>query len=300
MFKKNKEKKVRTMKVGTHRKSVIALWILLIGSVSFGIYKNFTAIDQHTTHEKEIIQLQLNDTSGIENFVKDFARAFYGWENNEESIQARAAAISNYLTPELQDLNMDTVRTDIPTCSYVNDVQIWDIKEAGDQEYQVKYSVEQYVTKGEEATTVESFFETTVHVDSTGNMVIVQSPVPASRPEKSDYESKAPESDGSVDAETIQEATDFLETFFKLYPTATEEELAYYVENNALEPIEENYIFSELINPVFTKESEHIKTHINVVFIDQNTDATVIAEYNLALAKEENWCIISKAVKKSL
>ncbi len=234
MFKKNKEKKVRTMKVGTHRKSVIALWILLIGSVSFGIYKNFTAIDQHTTHEKEIIQLQLNDTSGIENFVKDFARAFYGWENNEESIQARAAAISNYLTPELQDLNMDTVRTDIPTCSYVNDVQIWDIKEAGDQEYQVKYSVEQYDTKGEEATTVESFFETTVHVDSTGNMVIVQSPVPASRPEKSDYEPKAPESDGSVDAETIQEATDFLETFFKLYPTATEEELAYYVEDHVL------------------------------------------------------------------
>ncbi len=300
MFRKNKEKRVRTMKVDTHRKSVIALWLLLIGSVSFGIYKNFTAIDQHTTHEKEIIQLQLNDTSGIENFVKDFARAFYGWENNEESIQARAAAISNYLTPELQDLNLDTVRTDIPTCSYVNDVQIWDIKEAGDQEYQVKYSVEQYVTKGEEATTLESFFETTVHVDSTGNMVIVQSPIPASRPEKSDYEPKAPESDGSVDAETIQEATNFLETFFKLYPTATEEELAYYVENNALEPIEENYIFSELINPVFTKESEHIKTHINVVFIDQNTDATVIAEYNLALAKEENWCIISKAVKKSL
>ena len=80
MFKKNKEKSVRTMKVGTHKKSVIALWLLLIGSVSFGIYKNFTAIDQHTTHEKEIIQLQLNDTSGIENFVKDFARAFYGWE----------------------------------------------------------------------------------------------------------------------------------------------------------------------------------------------------------------------------
>lgn len=289
MFKKNKEKKVRTMKVGTHRKSVIALWLLLIGSVSFGIYKNFTAIDQHTTHEKEIIQLQLNDTSGIENFVKDFARAFYGWENNEESIQARAAAISNYLTPELQDLNMDTVRTDIPTCSYVNDVQIWDIKEAGDQEYQVKYSVEQYVTKGEEATTVESFFETTVHVDSTGNMVIVQSPVPASRPEKSDYEPKAPESDGSVDAETIQEATDFLETFFKLYPTATEEELAYYVEDHTLDPIEENYIFSELINPVFTKEEENIKVHVDVAFIDQNTGSTVISEYSLMIAKEENW-----------
>ena len=55
MFKKKekpiKEKKVRTMKVGTHKKSVIALWVVLIASVSFGVYKNFTAIDQHTTQQ---------------------------------------------------------------------------------------------------------------------------------------------------------------------------------------------------------------------------------------------------------
>ena len=69
MFKKNKkqtetikepkEKKVRTVKVGTHKKTVIALWVVLVASVSFGVYKNFTAIDQHTTHEKEIIELSL-------------------------------------------------------------------------------------------------------------------------------------------------------------------------------------------------------------------------------------------------
>ncbi len=53
-IKEPKEKKVRTFKVGTHKKSVIALWVVLIASVSFGAYKNFTAIDQHTTHEKEI------------------------------------------------------------------------------------------------------------------------------------------------------------------------------------------------------------------------------------------------------
>ena len=57
MFKKKekpvKEKKVRTVKVGTHKKSVIALWVVLIASVSFGVYKNFTAIDMHTVHETE-------------------------------------------------------------------------------------------------------------------------------------------------------------------------------------------------------------------------------------------------------
>ena len=41
------------MKVGTHKKTVIALWLVLIASVSFGVYKNFTAIDMHTVHEKK-------------------------------------------------------------------------------------------------------------------------------------------------------------------------------------------------------------------------------------------------------
>ena len=40
----------------------------------------------------------------------------------------------------------------------------------------------------------------------------------------------------SVDADTVNDATAFLETFFKLYPTATEKELAYYVAGNVLEP----------------------------------------------------------------
>ena len=71
MFKKKekpiKEKKIRTMKVGTHKKSVIALWVVLIASVSFGVYKNFTAIDQHTMHEIETIQLRLNEiTASVE------------------------------------------------------------------------------------------------------------------------------------------------------------------------------------------------------------------------------------------
>ena len=113
MFKKNKkqtenvkEKKVRTVKVGTHKKTVIALWVVLIASVSFGGYKNFTAIDQHTTHEKEIIELRLQDTNGIENFVKNFAKSYYTWNNSKEAIEARTQAISGYLTKELQNLNV--------------------------------------------------------------------------------------------------------------------------------------------------------------------------------------------------
>ena len=44
------------------------------------------------------------------------------------------------------------------------------------------------------------------------------------------------ENDSQVDADTVSDATAFLETFFKLYPTATDKELAYYVEENVMEP----------------------------------------------------------------
>lgn len=104
MFKKKektekapKNKKVRTMKVGTHKKSVLLLWAVLLASTSFGVYKNFTAIDTHTVHEKEIIQLRLNDTNGIENFVKNFAKAYYSWDTSKEAIEARTTEISKYL-----------------------------------------------------------------------------------------------------------------------------------------------------------------------------------------------------------
>lgn len=43
--KKQKEKKLKVYKVNTHKKTVIALWVLLAMSFLFAVYKNFTAID---------------------------------------------------------------------------------------------------------------------------------------------------------------------------------------------------------------------------------------------------------------
>ena len=166
MFKKNKkqtetikepkEKKVRTVKVGTHKKTVIALWVVLIASVSFGVYKNFTAIDQHTTHEKEIIELRLQDTNGIENFVKNFAKSYYTWNNSKEAIEARTQAINGYLTKELQDLNIDTIRTDIPTSSTVTDVIVWSIEQSGTDTFSATYEVDQQIKEGEQTSNVKA------------------------------------------------------------------------------------------------------------------------------------------------
>ena len=296
MFKKKekqpKEKKVRTVKVGTHKKTVIALWVVLLASVSFGVYKNFTAIDRHTVHEKETIQLRLNDTNGIENFVKNFAKSYYSWSNNKEAIEARTQAINEYLTKELQDLNVDTVRTDIPTRSTVKDVLIWDVAQSGENTFTVTYEVDQQIKEGDQTRNVKETYTVKVYVDADGDMVIIQNPTLAPAMEKSDYEPKAQEADNSVDADTVNDATAFLETFFKLYPTATETELAYYVMGNALEPINGDYLYSELVNPVFTADGDNIKVKVAVKFIDNQTKATQVSQYELTLHKDNNWKIV--------
>lgn len=48
--KKQKEKKLKVYKVNTHKKTVIALWVLLAVSFLFAVYKNFTAIDLSLIH----------------------------------------------------------------------------------------------------------------------------------------------------------------------------------------------------------------------------------------------------------
>lgn len=108
----------------------------------------------HTVHEKETVQLRLNDTNGIENFVKNFCKSYYTWSNSKEAIEARTQAISNYLTKELQNLNVDTIRTDIPTSSTVTDVIIWDVEQAGEDDFIATYEVDQQIKENDQTRNV--------------------------------------------------------------------------------------------------------------------------------------------------
>ena len=121
-------KKQQTYKFGTHKKRMIFLWVLLISSFSFAIYKNFTAVDQHMVHEKTIVEEKIVDTSGIQSYIKAFATDYFSLENNKEAIENRITKINGYLTEKLQKLNVDLIRQDIPTSSKVTDVQIQNVE----------------------------------------------------------------------------------------------------------------------------------------------------------------------------
>lgn len=291
--KQPKERKPRVYKPNTHKGIVIALWILLAISFLFAVYKNFTAIDVHTIHETKVIEEKIVDTHKVENFVTNFAKVYYSWEQTAASIDSRENAIKNYLTGDLQALNTDMIRKDIPVSSAVNGVQIWSVTQSGETQFDVTYTVDQLITENGNTKAVRSAYEVTVYVEGSGNMVLTKNPTITSIPVKSGYTPKAKESDGTIDAVTTDEINEFLTTFFKLYPTATAKELSYYVNEGVLKPIGRDYVFSELVNPIYNRQDNQVAASVAVKYLDQRTKATQVSQFELVLERiEGNWKIV--------
>ena len=286
-----KKKKERVVSVGKHRKMVLALWLLLSCSLAFGIYKNFTAIDQHTIHEEVVIKEKVVNTSGVESFTKDFAKEYFSWKNNKEVIEKRMSNLGQYLTEEGLALSQDMVRADIPTSSEVQEVKILDVEKRS-EEFVVSFLVDQKITEGKKAQQVSSAYRVTIFEDEKGNHIVTSLPTMIAKPDKAKYEAKQVESDSEIDAKTTGKITEFLETFFKLYPTASKNELEYYVENDVMRPINVNLKFVELVNSVFFKDGNNIQAKINVKYLDNLSKTTNFFQYRLSLQKNENWTIV--------
>ena len=291
--KKPKKKKERVVSVGKHRKQVLALWLLLSCSLAFGIYKNFTAIDQHTTHEKVVVKEKVVNTSGVESFTKDFVKEYFSWKNNKEVIEKRMSTLGQYLTEEGLALSQDMVRADIPTSSEVQSVKILDV-EKNSEEFTISFLVEQKITEGKKTQSISSAYRLTIFEDKKGNHIVTSLPTMIAKPDKAKYEVKQVENDSEIDAKTTEEITEFLETFFKLYPSASDKELEYYVENDAIRPINSNLKFVELSNPIFTqKKGKEIQAKINVKYLDNLSKVIRYFEYSLRLRENGKWIIIA-------
>ncbi len=289
---KIKKRKTKTIHTGTRKKSVLFLWGLIVASITFGIYKNLTAIDQHTIHETKIIEEKIIDTHGIENFTTNFIYDFYSWENTKEGLEKRTEKVSYYLTPQLQQINADMIRSDIPTNSNVTKAQIWNVEPLEDNNFSVTYSVTQEIKEKKETSTASSNYKLVVHQDSDDNLIIIKNPFIWSTPTHSDYEPQEIKSDSSIDGQTQKEIENFLETFFKLYPVSTKEELTYYCKDDVLPVINnKDLLYSELITIAIQGDKKEFKVDLTVKYLDRKTKYFLTFDYELIIIKENNFVI---------
>ena len=179
--------------------------------------------------------------------------------------------------------------------SAVSDVQIWSVAQNGSEnDFAVVFTVTQTISDSKKKDTVSSAYKTAVHKDDNGDMVITQAPTIVGKPAKSAYTPKAAEPDGTVSAAESEDITDFLTTFFTLYPTATEKELSYYVSGGSMPSVKcADYAFNQLKSTVLNKDGDTVTATVAVEYLDSVTQMTQISQFELVLKRvDENWKIV--------
>lgn len=290
--KQSKEKKPKIFTINPRKKLVQILWGLLIISFSFAIHKHFTAIDTHTIEEKIIVEQQIRDTNAIENFVREFAKNYYSWEPKEEKIKKRNNNLQSFLTEDLQAINSVMISNNTPTSSSVQDIQIWNIEDESQNIFEVTFSVLQQITESDNKRTINGSYKLSIYVDEKKNLIIIKNPTLTTLPTSSSYQPTPVDADHSLNGDIRQEIDEFLATFFTLYPSASQSEISYYVENNVLPSINKEYTFLELINPVYTQEGDYIRAYVFVKFHDEQTKVDQLSQYEFLLRKDNTWKII--------
>lgn len=291
-------KKIKVMKTGLRKKTTSVLWAVLIAGIVFGVYKNFTAIDQHTVHEEKIIETKLVDTNFVSSYVEDFAQTFYSWEPKKEVLEKRAIELKKYLSDDLLQLNHEMIRSDIPTSSRVKKINIRKVNQLNRNDYSVVFSliqeIEESKGKSKEKREVESAFSVQVRTKGNDQLTILSNPVMTSLPKKLEIKSEPLQDDMSINQETKDEIKEFLNTFFKVYPRAKKTELQYYVSGNSLKEINKDYIFSEIKQINYFKADGDVEVKVIAVYLDQETKAVLQFTYSMIIEKtEEKWVIKS-------
>ena len=65
------------------------------------------------------------------------------------------------------------------------------------------------------------------------------------------------------------------------------------VNDGILKPIGKEYIFQELVNPIHNRKDNQVTVSLTVEYIDQQTKATQVSQFDLVLEKNgSNWKII--------
>lgn len=285
----------------------VLLWGLLLFSLVFAIYKNFTAVDTRTVETREVVEKELVDTAGVESYVKQFASVYFSWTNTAEALAKRTEAVSDFLSSDLSFLAKESVRSDVPTSSQVTDVSIWRVRETGEKTYQVTFSVSQKITEQinlEEPVTeknVMSFYQVGVYDDQEqGEMRIISSPSVTEAVKKAEIAGKGVVSSEKMEASEKEEIHSFLESFFTGYPKASVAELSYYGNEGLFPVIDRPLVYSEIVSLTYQKTENGMLCHFFVKYLDEETKSALFPEYQVRLVKDGKHWKFEEVMQKEL
>ena len=103
MKKEKKNKGVSPYRV--RRVLVKACWVVAACSLAFGVYKNFTAVDKVTVKEEKTVVEKIENYTGLEAFVENFAEIYFAYSPDSAQQTERKGLLESYMQPSLVQLN---------------------------------------------------------------------------------------------------------------------------------------------------------------------------------------------------
>lgn len=264
-------------------------WCVFLAAFGFGIYKNATAIDKETVHEREVVQEKAFDLSGLAAFTENFAKVYYTYDVDNAAQMERIEQLALYMQEDLVEMNQGIYEQPEKGIA-VTGVQVWEIEAADDkkEDFDVVYSVIQAVDGGGKET---GCYEMQVHKDRDA-YIITKNPRITSYPVKADYKKEYLKGSDDLAGKEQKKVEEFLNTFFAIYPKCSDKELVYYVKNATVRPIEKEYEFKEVKNLVIEKTKDGYKAACFVVYNDTVTGLSSINQYELTLGVQEDGKLI--------
>ncbi|EHB5081936.1 TPA: conjugal transfer protein [Enterococcus faecalis] len=280
--KKGKREKKESYQGARKRRFLFLMgWGFLIFSVGFGIYNNLTSGDTNTVHETKVIDKQLKDVTGIENYVKNFVVLYFTVSQEGDQLSDRTKALESYLADGLpMDTELDkAIETDVK----VKNVSIWSIDEHESKKntFVITFHVSLECGKAikERVYTLEVYRKNAAYA-------VVKLPILASHVKKATINVNSRMETTSLSQKEQEGIEKFLRTFFSIYPKANEEELKYY--GTSLLPIKQPLVFEELANIQAAEKKKVFEIRCEVLYQDQETKLRHTMSYELTIKQLAN------------
>ena len=323
----------KSVNINRRRWRVLLLWFLFLASGGFGLYRNFSAINTHTIYHETVVDSRVESLSGIENFVSRFAHVFFSNTYADGDLSVRSERLSSFVTDEFLRLNNGMFGHESTHDVMVSDVAIWDVKQYDEFYFEVLFSVLKRIesrndislddefndyelhfddelddyfflptpialleeTEDGSNQLIESAYRVLVYVDDVGNMVVLSTTL-ASMPSRAGYAASQPTRSMAVDVEVRQGAIQFLTLFFEIYPNATSAQIAFYVRDEVLEPIERDLSFERFLEYSFWLDDEDaLWVDVVVIYVDQLSGMNLTSSYRLMLEEvNDNFMIVNR------
>ncbi|KML32371.1 conjugal transfer protein [Rossellomorea marisflavi] len=256
-------------------------------------------------------------SEGGQSFSENFAKEYFNWEREGDKIKDRADRLAPYIADGL-DEQAGLSYEGMEWSSKLHDAQVWNVEATGEDTALVTLRVShelQKVTppdkeavekakkdkkdppepKEETSGPHEKFINIPVKTDGR-SFVVHQIPYFVASPKKPDIKADSTVNEkGKVDDPKIrEEATSFLNTFFKVYTTGTQEELSYYIEENSIQSMNGIMTFKEVQNLIVKngQQKDDYDVTVTVLFTENESMGQVAYPYQLTITKDaDRWFV---------